>query len=367
MITLLGPGGVGKTRLVLEAAQRIEARFPDGVVFCDLTAAGPARVVTIVAAELGIERRTGQDEFDRIVEVLRHERCVIVLDNCEHVIDEAAALAEGIVVHTDQVVVIATSRIRLAAEGEHLCVVPPLDSDADDSPAISLFADRARAVAPGFEIDDTNRATVRDLCACVDGLPLAIELAAARLQSLSLQEIRDGLDHSISVLHGGLRTVERHRSVEAAIDWSYGHLDEPGRQTLVAASTYVSSFDQRDVAAILDVDVGSATERLAMLVECSLAHRVGTDFALLDVVRRFATEHPDARSTVSTATGAPRGTNARALRGDRRVAAHRDGFRSDRRTRPSLRRLPSGRRRRARRRATPTLHYASCVRSATSP
>jgi DNA-binding SARP family transcriptional activator len=144
LVTLLGPGGVGKTRLAVESARHLETHFPDGVIFCDLTAAGPARVVTIVAAAIGIEARTGQDEFERVAEVLRHDRCLLVFDNCEHVIDEVAALAEGIQAQTENVRILATSRIRLAADGEQLCVVPPLACDTDDSPAMQLFADRAR-------------------------------------------------------------------------------------------------------------------------------------------------------------------------------------------------------------------------------
>jgi predicted ATPase/DNA-binding SARP family transcriptional activator len=297
LVTLLGPGGVGKTSLAVEAARRMEPAFAGGVVFCDLTPAGPSGAVTVVAAAVGVENRTGHDEVERITDVLRNERCLLVFDNCEHVIDEVAAIAEEVLEQTEHVIVIATSRIRLAVPGEKLCVVSPLECDGDASPAMLLFAERARAVAPGFAIDETNRATVRELCACVDGLPLAIELAAARLQSMSLAEIRDGLDHSLAILHGGRRTVERHRSVEAAIDWSYGQLDAVDRQTLVAASTYASAFDADDVAAILDVSGSEATERMATLVECSLAHRVGSDFALLDVVRRYASEHPDGRAT----------------------------------------------------------------------
>ncbi len=305
LITLIGPGGVGKTRLAVEAARGLRDSFPDGCVFCDLTEAGPASVATVVLVAVGVESRAGQDDFGRLADVMRTDRCLLVLDNCEHVIDEAAGLAEGLLRQTENVVMIATSHERLAVEGEQLLVVPPLSSDSTSSagmsPAVELLRDRARSVDPGFDVDAISRAEVEELCRRLDGLPLAIELAAGRLQTLSLSEVKDGFEASLAVLRGGRRTIGRHRSVEAALDWSYQLLDEPERAVLHAAALFAAAFDAADVAHVLDAELVPTRDRLARLVECSLAHRVDTHFALLDVVRRFAAD----RMSSSGATTSP--------------------------------------------------------------
>ena len=191
------PVGSARRGLAIETARRLEPRFPDGVVFCDLTAAGRSPVVTVVAGALGVERRAGHDELERLTEVTRRDRCLLVLDNCEHVLDETAALAEVLLGETEHVTMLATSRVRLAVDGEQLCVVPPLSCElagqGGRSPAAELLVDRARAVHPGFELGDGDDRLVEGLCRRLDGLPLAIELAAARMQSLSLREITDAL------------------------------------------------------------------------------------------------------------------------------------------------------------------------------
>ena len=242
LVTLIGPGGVGKTRLAVETVRRVQASFPDGAVFCDLTEAGPIRVATVVLGALGIESRSGQGELGRLADVLRTDRTLLVLDNCEHVLDDAAAFAEGLLQQTENVVMLTTTRERLAVDGEQLVVIPPLSSEVDSvagiSPAVELLRDRARSVLPQFELDLVGRQEVEDLCRRLDGLPLAIELAAGRLQTLSLNEVMEGLDANLAVLRGGRRTVDRHRSVEAALDWSYQLLDEPDRAVLHAASTF---------------------------------------------------------------------------------------------------------------------------------
>jgi predicted ATPase len=289
LVTLVGPGGVGKTRLALEALHRFAPDFDDDVAFVDLTTANPAPVVDVVVATLGIEKRAGQDDVSRIAEVLRHRRCLLVFDNCEHVVDEAAALAERLVGLTERLVIVASSRERLAVDGEQLLAVPPLPLDSGDerSPALQLLFDRANAVRE-FAPDAAETALAIELCRRLDGLPLAIELAAARLQTLSLLEVLDGLDHSLSVLRGGRRTVDRHRSVEAALEWSYAMLADDERRTLEAAALFAARFDAADVAAVLGVSVNEARDRLSVLAERSMAYRDGPCFHLLDIVRRFA-------------------------------------------------------------------------------
>jgi predicted ATPase/DNA-binding SARP family transcriptional activator len=289
LVTLIGPGGVGKTRLALEAMNRLAPSFADDVAFCDLTTAGPVPVVNVVIGALGVEERAGQDELSRLANVLRHRRCLLVFDNCEHVIDEAATLAERLIGLTERLAIIASSRERLAVDGEQLLVVPPLPIGTDDetSPALQLLLDRANAVRE-FVPDAAETELANELCRRLDGLPLAIELAAARLQTLSLQEVMDGLDHSLAVLRGGRRTVERHRSVEAALEWSYAMMSGDERRTLQAAALFASRFDAADVAAVLGLSVAETRDQLAALSERSMAHRDGSSFYLLDIVRRFA-------------------------------------------------------------------------------
>jgi predicted ATPase/DNA-binding SARP family transcriptional activator len=291
LVTLIGPGGVGKTRITLEAMHRLAPLFEDDVAFCDLTAAGPVPVSRVVISALGVEERAGEDHLSRLAGVLRHRRCLLVLDNCEHVIDEAAQLAERLIELTERLVIIASSRERLAVDGEQLLVVPPLscDGDGETSPAVQLLVDRANAVRE-FVPDTHEIHLANELCRRLDGLPLAIELAAARLQTLSMQEVLDGLDHSLAVLRGGRRTVDRHRSVEAALEWSYALVSDEERRTLQVAALFASRFDATDVAAVLDISDATAREQLSALTERSMAHRDGTAFYLLDIVRRFAVD-----------------------------------------------------------------------------
>ncbi len=293
LVTLIGPGGVGKTRLATEIAHRLDAAGLDGVIWCDLTTATGQTVVDVVIGAAGVESRADQPDVDRLVEVLRHERCCVVLDNCEHVIDEAAAVAERLVEMTDHVVVLATSRERLAVDGERLVTVPPLTHvGGTDSPATRLLVDRMHAITGRTPGDDELR-QLDELAERLDGLPLALELAAARLQTLTPQEVLDGVEESIAVLHGGRRTVDRHRSVDAALQWSYDLLDESARATLRAAATFSAPFDPADVAAVMDIDRPTVVDMLSTLIERSMAHRDGSRLYLLHVVRRFAEERTD--------------------------------------------------------------------------
>ncbi|MDY7103657.1 MAG: BTAD domain-containing putative transcriptional regulator [Actinomycetota bacterium] len=301
IVTLVGPGGVGKTRLATELGHRLAGRFADGVRFCDLTAASDEDVVATLAAVVGVEQRVGVDLLDRVGEVLRHDDGLVVLDNCEHVLERAATVAEHLVGTTEGLVVLATSRERLAVDGEQLCPVDPLDATGGASPAVELFVDRARAVDPDFELDSATTATVEALCRRLDGLPLAIELAATRLRSLTLDEVAHGLGESSAVLRGGRRTIARHRSLEAALRWSYDLLDEDERRALGAAAVFASPFDAADVAAVLAIDVAAARELLATLVERSLVRRADGRFALLETVRQFTREQHDEASTADAA------------------------------------------------------------------
>ncbi|HYN34568.1 MAG TPA: BTAD domain-containing putative transcriptional regulator, partial [Ilumatobacteraceae bacterium] len=321
LITLVGPGGVGKTRLATELVHQVDLAQIDSTIFCDLTSATDRTVTEVVMAAAAIESRADQTDLDRLVDVLRHERCCVVLDNCEHVLEQAAIVAELLVEMTDHVVVLATSRERLAVDGERLVSVPPLAlSGGIDSPATRLLADRMIAVT-GKPPDDDDLVSLDELARRLDGLPLALELAAARLQSLSAQEVLAGVERSIAVLRGGRRTVERHRSVDAALRWSYDLLDAATKATLRAAATFSAPFDPMDVASVMEVEHADAVDGLSALIERSMAQRDNDRFFLLHVVRRFAEEctAADERSLLEARLAVRMRSVAEALRADLRT------------------------------------------------
>ena len=312
VVTLVGTGGVGKTSLVIDAATRLAPQFPGGVCFAELAGSSPGTADTDVLAAMGVEPRAGVSAGHRIAGLVGHEATLLVLDNCEHVLDDVAPLVEDAVPRSSGLRVLATSRERLAVAGEALVTVPPLrwdDEEADtvDSrddtradaptdappPALGLFVERARDVGVRIELDATTRPVVTEICRRLEGLPLAIELAANRLSSLRLDEIRDGLDHSLRLLSGGRRAVPRHRSIAAALTWSFELLHAEHRELLIALSVFASPFAAADAAAVVDRPTPEVTELLAELVERSLVQRAEDRFVLLEPVRQFV----DARLT----------------------------------------------------------------------
>lgn len=305
LVTLIGPGGVGKTRLAVEVAHRLAAEFADGITFCDLTrigdGAGAEEVAAAIGAVLRIEQRVGVPAAERVAEVCRSDELLIVLDNCEHVLDGAAEVVETLLGTTGRLRVLATSRERLAVDGEVLSPVSPLPCEQEDglAAARALFLDRAAATGVSTLPDEA----VGELCRRLDGLPLAIELAAARLRSLTLDEIVAGLEESRSVLSGGRRTVTRHRSLDAAIDWSYRQLSDELRDVLVAAAAFAAPIDALDVAAVLAVPESTSRERLAALVDRSLVFRSDGRFRLLETIRSFVREQSggDRRTSLAVA------------------------------------------------------------------
>ena len=182
--------------------------------------------VDAVAAALAIDGRPGVGLIERVAAVLADDEVVLLLDNCEHVLDPIAGLVEALLARCPNVAVVATSRERLRVGGERLCTVPTLRSTGDDAPAVELFVDRARAVAPGFDPEAAELSVVAEIVRRLDGLPLAIELAAARLHTLDVAEVAAGLDRRFELLSVGSRTSSRHGSLNAAVSWSYGLLDE---------------------------------------------------------------------------------------------------------------------------------------------
>jgi predicted ATPase/DNA-binding CsgD family transcriptional regulator len=267
LVTLTGPGGVGKTRLAGRIAARVERAFPDGVRFAHLAGLLDPALVPLAAADaLGLHDHSEQPPLDTLVERLRDRRLLLVLDNCEHLLSACAELAAALLHGTTGVRVLATSRHRLALTEEHLLDVRPLpvpDPDSDLSaavthPALALFADRAAAVVPGFELTPDNRAAVARLCRRLDGLPLAIELAAVRMRVLGVDQLVARLDDRYRLLTTGSPAVlPRHQTLRAAVDWSHELCTEAERLVWARASVFAGSFDLEAAEAVCaDTDPG---------------------------------------------------------------------------------------------------------------
>ena len=309
VLTLCGPAGVGKTRLALEVGAVLGERYPDGIHFVDLAAVTRAAdVVRTLAATLGVEERALRRLDDRLVEHLADQQALVVLDNCEHVIGAAAGLAERMVQHTRGVDVLATSRERLAIDGEHLWIVTPLSTEGTDAPAVRLFLDRARAVDPGFTATEEALITVTDICCRLDGLPLTIELATGRLHGMGIEDLYRSLDRRFQVLTGGRRTSSRHRSLRAVLDWSYEALELPAGRVFERLATFAGRFGldaARAVAAGDDLHPDDVTAAVLRLADCSLLaeHRgAGPNrYSLLDTMRSYGVERLEAQGALASA------------------------------------------------------------------
>ena len=244
MVTLTGVGGIGKTRLSLQAAAAVAPRFTAGAWWIELASVvDPGAVGHAVAGVLGVSQQAGKTIEQALVEALARRHLLLVLDNCEHLIDAAAALAHTLLVGCAQVTLLATSREALAVDGERAWPVPALSVQGGEaSPAVELFVERARGVAAGFELGE-QAATVAEICRRLDGIPLAIELAAARVRAMSPAQIRDRLDQRFQLLTSGTRGAQaRHQTLRHAVQWSYDLLPEPQREVLSRASVFAGGF-----------------------------------------------------------------------------------------------------------------------------
>ena len=224
-------GGVGKTRLALELAAQVADKFPDGVWVFELASVGdPGAVPDAVASVLGITQQPGRSVTESIAAALEGRVRLLVFDNCEHVLDAAADLIEAIFAHSATVKILATSREGLGAVEEQVWPVASLDfSGGIDSAAVTLFVDRARSAAPRFSLAQADEASaVVEICGRLDGIPLAIELAASRMGSMTASEVADRLDQRFRLLVGSRRGVERHHTLRHAVAWSYDLLDGHG-------------------------------------------------------------------------------------------------------------------------------------------
>jgi predicted ATPase len=299
LVTLSGVGGVGKTRLALQVAADIAPDYPDGAWLVELAGVGDQQAIGhAVAGVLGIAQQSGRTIGQSLVAALSRRRLLLVLDNCEHLIEAAAGLARDIITQCQRVNILATSREALMVEGEQIWQVPSLDFRSGlTAPAIILFAERARAAMPQFQLEPEAEA-VNDICRRLDGIPLAIELAAARIRVMSPAQISNRLDDRFRLLTGGSRrAMERHQTLHHAVQWSYDLLMPAERILLARCSVFAGGFTLEAVEHTCsggEVETADVLDLLDSLVRKSLvtAERSGNTmrYGLLETIRQFAEE-----------------------------------------------------------------------------
>lgn len=296
LVTLTGPGGVGKTRLAVEVAERIGHEYPDGVFLVELASVtDPAAVPDAVATVLGVTQQAGMNMTDSVASALQERQRLLVFDNCEHLLDATAQIIEVILARSQSITLLATSREGLRIDGEVLCPVPSLDTrSGSSSDAVALFIERASAVTHGISPTRDDSALV-EICRRLDGIPLAIEIAASRLLSMTVTEVRDRLDDRFRLLVGSRRGLERHQTLRHAVQWSYDLLEEDEKRLLATCSVFAGTFDIAGVMALTDSGDEFATlDLLDALVRKSLVIADGstgrTRYSMLETIRQFAEE-----------------------------------------------------------------------------
>jgi predicted ATPase len=312
LVTVVGPGGIGKTTVALAVAERMIADYEDGVWLVDLAPLGDPRLVpSTVATVLGLEIRT-ENPLPGLIAALRDRRMLLLLDNCEHVIDAAASLAAAVLTGVPRVNILATSREPLGVAGEREHRLGPLGSPPNSSgqtaaeaaafPAVQLFVERVTAIVEDFALTDANTAPIVEICQRLDGLPLAIEFAAPRVEILGVGGLAARLDNSLPLLGTRRRgTTARHRTMRAVLDWSYGLLSEDEQRLFRTLGIFAGGFTVEATAAVA-VDAANAQvdaiDRLAGLVAKSLVvadvSGARPRFRLLDTTRAYAIEQLDA-------------------------------------------------------------------------
>jgi predicted ATPase/class 3 adenylate cyclase len=309
LVTLTGAGGCGKTRLALQVAAELLDTARDGVWFVGLAHLTEAEAIPeAIAAVLGLADQRGQRPLlESLIDALREQDTLILLDNCEHVIDGAAKLCGQLVRECPGLRILATSREPLGIDGEHVYRVPSLslprpEADAADevgaSDAVQLFVERAQAHGPGFVLDDASAPLVASVCRRLDGIPLALELAAARLSSMSLKQVSDRLGQRFRLLTGGSRNaMPRQQTLQAAVDWSFGLLTEPERDVLRRLSVFAGGFELEAAEAICAADSADAFDVLDLvgsLVSKSLVTAERTPesvrYRMLETIRQYAAQ-----------------------------------------------------------------------------
>jgi predicted ATPase/DNA-binding winged helix-turn-helix (wHTH) protein len=336
LITLVGPGGVGKTSVGLELARATAGNYPDGVHVIELVSVVDEHATAAAfATAIDVNVRRSSSIDDAIIEMLRPRQCLLVLDNCEHLIEAVAALVSRILSEAPSVSIVATSREPLAVPGEQVWSVAPLSTVADRDissaaamavPAVALFVARARAADPSFALDDTTAPIIVEICRRLDGIPLAIELAAARTRVLGVAEIARRLDERFALLKAMRRGSDpRHRAMHDAISWSYDLLQPDEQELFTALSVFAGSFDLRAAGAM-----GAGNDVLDLLTRLTERSMLGvrlqagapTRYELLETLRdygrarladdraaklfgRHASHFAEEAATVATALGGP--------------------------------------------------------------
>ena len=296
LVTLTGVGGVGKTRLAVEVATEVAGEFPDGAWLIELASVNdPGSVPAAIATVLGITPQGDTPLVDTIAETLAGRQLLLVVDNCEHVLAGAASAITTILGRAGRARIVATSREALGVSGESALAVSPLARDGGvTSDAVSLFVDRARAVRPDFGLNDTPTAdAVTEICETVDGLPLGIELAAARMAAMSAVEVRDRLADRFRLLQASAPGPERQLTLRHAVEWSYDLLTDDERALLRTTAVFAGGFDLAGLGAIVqDADDVDVLRHLDSLVRKSLVvadHTAPrTRYTLFETIRQFA-------------------------------------------------------------------------------
>jgi predicted ATPase/DNA-binding SARP family transcriptional activator len=321
LVTLTGPAGVGKSRLALEAARRLADQHRDGVRTCELShLVHPIGVAAAMASALGVTAGPGGTIEETLIDALATRRMLVVVDNCEHVLPAVAPLVERIIGHCRHVYVLATSRERLAALGETVVPVEPLElphpkADPGEAwthpaPALELLRDRIQAVRAGFTPQQEEQAALVDVCRRLDGLPLAIELAATRMASMAPIDVARRLDRRLVVLTRGLRTAPtRHRTLRTAIELSYDLLDEPERRVFERGSVFAGGFTlaagEHVCSGVSGLRLDDVADVIGALVDKSLLvldyRRATTRYHMLETLREFARERLATRDDAGAA------------------------------------------------------------------
>jgi non-specific serine/threonine protein kinase len=332
LVTVTGPGGTGKTRLVTELARQVEGTFPDGAWFVELGAAAEAaQVPAEVMSALGVQQDSGRSPLDVLAEVMAPRRLLLVLDNCEHVLAAVAELCAVLLARADEVRILVTSRERLSVAGEAQYRLAPLGLPGSDEPtavrqsaAAVLFAERASQADPRFTLSEEHSPLVARVVARLDGMPLAIELAAARVEALGLAGLADRIDDALRLLTGSDRlAAARHQSLAAVADWSYQLLTRAEQRVFRRLAVFPGPFTLEAAEAVAGPDAGLVVRRL---VDCSLLvpPRSGPDqrarYPMLQTLRAYALtrlreagEEEDATAALAAFAGSVAGQAAAGL------------------------------------------------------
>lgn len=296
LVTLTGAGGAGKTRLAIETAGELADEFDGGVWWIDLApVADPAVVPVTIARTMGLPDQTGRSPMDTVLRFISDRKVLLLLDNCEHLLDVCGETITTLLNNCPRLTILATSRETVAVAGEVTWRVPSLSVNEE---AVSLFVDRARQARPTFRAAGEDAELVSDICRRLDGMPLAIELAAARVRALSIRQISDSLNDRFRLLTGGARNVlRRQQTLRASVDWSHALLTEAERTLFRRLGVFMGGFDleaAQAVAAITEAEQFQILDQLTLLVDKSLVtaddESGGMRFRLLETMRQYALE-----------------------------------------------------------------------------